>query len=240
MKGIDGYDPIPVYFFPVPLLLLCLRDSAGRRWVSPRRLFPAPAGAASAADPGRGVSGPDLRSRDGLPVHVLAMNTENSTDGFAPDRHAHKSESPGFLTPTMLHHVRGLHPAKRFKDLAEIVPCHIAGQVTYTDIHSVPLPSYGTLVFGERAKQRERIRETGLEAGNAARYEQSCFKASSGDHPEFRTTRNQGPLYHPPPHKQCFLFFPSKICLMHPARRKTRNRCRRIDYLANNVDPVEV
>lgn len=138
MKGIDGYDPIPVY----SSLCYCFSFASGTLrgcgGYLPVRLFPAPAVAASAADPGRGVFGPDLRSRDGPPVHVPAMNTENSTDGFAPDRHAHKSPSPGFLTPTMFHHVRCLHPAKRFKDLAQIGPCHITGQITYTDIHSVP------------------------------------------------------------------------------------------------------
>jgi hypothetical protein len=51
------------------------------------------------------------------------------------------------------------------------------------------------------------MRETGLEAGDAIGHEQSCFKASSGDHPEFRTTRNRWTLYHPPPHKQRLLFF---------------------------------
>jgi hypothetical protein len=32
------------------------------------------------------------------------------------------------------------------------------------------------------------IRETGLEAGDAIYYAQSCFKASSGDHPTFKIT----------------------------------------------------
>jgi hypothetical protein len=37
--------------------------------------------------------------------------------------------------------------------------------------------------------QREMMRETGLEAGELVDGERSCFKASSGDHPKFRTTR---------------------------------------------------
>lgn len=103
------------------------------------RLFPAPAVAASAAGPRNGIPRADLGGRDCLPVQVPAMNTENGGGGIASLWHAH--QSPGFITITVLHHVRCLHPAKRFKDLAKIVPRHITGHITYTDIHSVPLSS---------------------------------------------------------------------------------------------------
>ena len=88
-----------------------------------------------------------------------------------------------------------------------------------------PFPWHRTLVFGGRAKQRERIRETGLEAGDAIGHERSCFKASSGDHPEFRTTRDRWTLYYPPPHKQV-ISFSSKIFLMHPGGEKPERRNR--------------
>ena len=102
-------------------------------------LFPAPAVAACAADPGNGVPWPNFGGRDRLPMHVPAVNTENGTDGRASGRHAHKSKSSGFLTMTASYHVRRLNPAKRFKDLAKIVPRGIAWQIPYRDIHSVPL-----------------------------------------------------------------------------------------------------
>ena len=102
------------------------------------RLVPAPTVAASAAGPRNGIPRPELGGRDGLSVQVPAMNTENGTDGLASGRHAHKSKSPGFITMTVFHHVRYLNPAKRFKDLAKIIRCHIPRQVTYTDIHSMP------------------------------------------------------------------------------------------------------
>jgi hypothetical protein len=53
-----------------------------------------------------------------------------------------------------LHYVRRFNLAERFKNLPQIGPCHITGQITYRDVHSVPLPSYGTPAFGDRAKQR--------------------------------------------------------------------------------------
>jgi hypothetical protein len=102
-------------------------------------LFPAPAVAACAADPGNGIPWPDLGGRDGLPVHVPAVNTENGKDGIASARHIDKSRSPGFLTMTGLHHVCCFHPAEPFKRLAKIVPRDIARQIPYIDIHSVPL-----------------------------------------------------------------------------------------------------
>jgi hypothetical protein len=39
----------------------------------------------------------------------------------------------------VLHYVRRFNLAERFKDLPKIVPRHIAGQVTYINIHLVPL-----------------------------------------------------------------------------------------------------
>ena len=103
------------------------------------RPSPAPAVAASAAGPGNGIPQPDLGGRDRLPVQAPAMNTENRTDSLAPGRHTHVSESPGPVTATVLHHIRCLHPAKRFENLAKIASGDITRQVTYTDVHSVPL-----------------------------------------------------------------------------------------------------
>lgn len=103
------------------------------------RLFSVPAVAACAADPENGVPRLDLGGRDCLPVPVPAMNTENSTDGFASGRHPHESKSPGFVTMTVLRHVRRLHPAKQLENLAKIALRDIPRQVTYVDIHSVPL-----------------------------------------------------------------------------------------------------
>ena len=139
MKGIDGYDPIPVYFFPVPLLLLCLRDSAGMRRVSPHRLSPAPAVARRAAGPANRVSWPNLRGRDSPAFQILAIETEDGGDGLASGGHIHKSKAPGSTTMPVLHYVRRFNLAKRFKNLAQITARHIPGQIPYTDIHAVPL-----------------------------------------------------------------------------------------------------
>jgi hypothetical protein len=102
-------------------------------------LFPASAGAACAADPGNGVPRPDLGGRDGLPVHVPAVNAENGKDGLASGRHIDKSGSPGFSARTGLHHLRCFNPAKLLKHLAKIVPRDIARQIPQIDIHSDPL-----------------------------------------------------------------------------------------------------
>jgi hypothetical protein len=67
------------------------------------------------------------------------MNTENGRDGLASGRHIDESGTPGFITMTVLHHVRRFHPAKPFKHLAKIVPRNIARQIPYMNIHSVPL-----------------------------------------------------------------------------------------------------
>lgn len=104
-----------------------------------RRLFPAPARTASAAGPGNGIPRSDFGGRDRPPVYVPAMNPENRTEGLASGRHFDKSRSPGFITRTVLHHVHPCHPAKPFKDLAQIVPRDIARQIPDMDIHSVPL-----------------------------------------------------------------------------------------------------
>jgi hypothetical protein len=176
------------------------------------RLFSAPTGAACAAGPGNGVPRPDFRGRDRLPVPVPAVKTQNGRGGLASGRHTHKSQSPEFLAMAVLDHVRGFNPAKRFKNLAQIVPRNVARQITYADIHSMPFPLPRTPVFRGRAKPKEMIRETGLEAGDAVRGARSCFKASSGDHPRLLTTLNQSTLYYSPAHRQVlFLFFSSKI-----------------------------
>jgi len=52
------------------------------------------------------------------------MNAKNGIDGLALSRHAHKSQLPGFTTRTVLHHVRCLHAAKGFKNLAKITHPH--------------------------------------------------------------------------------------------------------------------
>jgi len=93
------------------------------------RLFPAPAVAACAADPGNGFPRPNFGGRDRLPIHVPAVNTENGKDGLASGRHIDKSRSPGFVATAGLHHVRCFNAAKPFKHLAKIVPRDIARQI---------------------------------------------------------------------------------------------------------------
>ena len=241
MKGIHGYDPIPVYSSLCDCFSFASGTLRGCGGYLPSRLFPAPAVAASAADPGRGVSGPDLRSRDRLPVHVPAMNTENSTDGFAPDRHAHKSQSPDssprrcFTTSAVSTRPNDSKTSRRS------LPVTSRGQIPYTDIHSVPLSFVSNTGLWRACQTRENgFGRRVLRRAMLSVSERSCFKASSGDHPEFRTTRNRWTLYYPPPHKQVISFCPSKIFLMHSARRKTQNRRRRIDYLVNNSEPFGV
>jgi hypothetical protein len=96
------------------------------------------------------------------------MNIENGPDGLAPDWHTHKSQSAEVIPMTAPHHVRGVHPAKRLKHVAQITRRQITGQIPYTDIHSAPLSWVSILVFRGCAKPREQIREMGLEAGNAS------------------------------------------------------------------------
>jgi len=43
------------------------------------------------------------------------------------------------MAMTVLYHVRGFHPAKRFKHFTQIVPGNIVRQIPYADLHSVPL-----------------------------------------------------------------------------------------------------
>ena len=57
----------------------------------------------------------------------------------------------------------GLRPAKGLKDLARVVPGHNPGQVSHTEIYSVPFPSCRIVVLGGHAKQRQWNREMGLE-----------------------------------------------------------------------------
>jgi len=102
------------------------------------RLSCAPTVAASAAGPGNGIPQPDLGGRDHPPVQASAMNTENRTDSLASGRHTHVSKSSGLIAVTVSHHIRRLHPTKRFENLSKIAPGDITRQVTYTDIHSVP------------------------------------------------------------------------------------------------------
>ena len=103
-----------------------------------------------------------------------------------------------------------------------------------------PFPSYGTPIYGGRAKQRQQTREMGLEAGQASvthdrasRLHQAIILSS-----EQHATNMIVPP--PPPHLQDFFIFSSKLFLMHPARRKTQNRRRRFDYLANHGEPFGV
>jgi len=63
-------------------------------------------------------------------------------------------------------------------------------------------------VLGGRARPKERIRKTGLEAGGAICGKRSCFKASSADHPKLTTALNQDALYWPMAYTQAlFPFF---------------------------------
>ena len=175
------------------------------------------------------------------PFRLRPWRPRTATESLASGRHARKSQSPGLLPGRCSHHVRGFHSAKRFKDLAQIAaPSHPLGRLPTQISILCPFPLHRTLVFGGRAKQGERIRETGLEAGAAIGHERSCFKASSGDHPEFRTTRNRPTVYHPPAHTPVYLFFTSKIFLMCPARRKMGETRRRAHYLPNNGVPWRV
>jgi hypothetical protein len=45
------------------------------------------------------------------------------------------------------HHIRCLHPAKRFENVAKIAPGDIAPQITYINIHFVPL-SFDSFIPG--------------------------------------------------------------------------------------------
>jgi hypothetical protein len=87
-------------------------------------------------------------------------------------------------------------------------------QSVYVDwmLRAAPRHSYQACVFGRRCKQGERIREMGLEAGDAIYGQRSCFKASSGDQPNLRATSNLIVLYRPQIRaQQYFLFLSSRI-----------------------------
>ena len=70
-----------------------------------------------------------------------------------------------------------------------------------------PFHVHRQLVFRGRAKPGERIRETGLKAGDAICGTRSCFKASSGDHPGFTATLNHYALYEPAAPTQAVFYF---------------------------------
>jgi hypothetical protein len=103
------------------------------------RLSPAPAVAASAADPGNGIPQPDLGGRDRLSIQAPAMDAENGRDGLASDRHAYKSESSGFVIVVLPYHTRGFNAAKHFKNLTKVIPRNVARQIAHVDIHSLLL-----------------------------------------------------------------------------------------------------
>jgi hypothetical protein len=125
------------------------------------RLSSAPTVTASAAGFGNGVPRLDLGGRDRLPVPVRAVKTENGRGGLASGRHIYKSEAPGYTTMTIPADVRRLNATERFEKRTKVVPCNIARQITYADIHSVPFPLQQTPVFQKRAQPREVIREMG-------------------------------------------------------------------------------
>jgi hypothetical protein len=189
--------------------------------VSSGRLLSAPARAASAAGPGNGIPGPDFGGRDGLPVQVPAMNTENGKDGRASRRHIDKSRSSRFLPVAGLHHRRGVNPAKPFKHLTKIVPRDIARQIPDMDIHSVPFFLWHrTPVFRKRAEQKEMIRETGLEAGD------TLWRTIllQGFIRQSLHVRNDATREYTPRGRTCNLFFPcfSKIAQIPRPQRKAR------------------
>jgi len=111
------------------------------------RLFPALAVAAGAAGPRNGIPRPNLGGRDGLPVQVPAMSTENSGDALASGQHTHESKSTESIPMTAFHHIHCLNQAKRFENLAKIALRDITRQVGYTDIHSGPLSSVSNTCF---------------------------------------------------------------------------------------------
>jgi len=103
-----------------------------------------------------------------------------------------------------------------------------------------PFPSYATVVFGGRAKQKKRNREMGLEGSRVpvthnrvSRLHQAIILSSE----QHATT--QDPTT-PPVHTQGFFHFSPKIFLIPPAQRNMRKRQRRIDYLLNNATPFGV
>ncbi len=154
------YDPIPVHSY----LCHSLPPPSGtlpRSGAISSRLFSAPTVAASAAGLGDGGPGLNLGGRDRLPVPVPAVKTENGRGGLASGGHTYKSETPGYTTMTMPPHVRRVNATERFAKLTKVVPRNIGRQITYADIHSVPLPLYRTPVFRGRAQPREMIREMG-------------------------------------------------------------------------------
>ena len=97
-------------------------------------------------------------------------------------------------------------------------------------VHQAPL-------FRRRAKQREMIPETGLEAGDAIGYERSCFKASSGNHSSSKQHQHLL-LYCLLPHTQVLYCFRLQNILNSSfPRRETRKG---IHYIANNAVPQGV
>ncbi len=176
----------------------CGRDGAG---IS-SRLFSAPAVTTCVTSPGNGIHRSDLGGCDYLPAQVPAMNTENGTNALTSGRHAHKSQSPGSAAMRAPRHIRRLNSAKRLKCFSKIADGDIRCQIAHTDNHFVPLSSASNTCLVKACQSKEMIRETGLEAGDAIFGKRSCFKASSGDHPRFKTTLNHSALYGPMAHTQ--------------------------------------
>jgi hypothetical protein len=91
--------------------------------------------------------------RDSPAFQILAMEADDGGDGLASGGHIHKSEAPGRTTMPVLHHVCRFNLAERFENLAQIVPCDIARQITYINIHFAPLSFDGFIPGPQQSLQ---------------------------------------------------------------------------------------
>ena len=85
-----------------------------------------------------------------------------------------------------------------------------------------PFPSYGTPIYGGRAKQRQRTREMGLEAGQASvthdrasRLHQAIILSSEQHATDRYCTTRRHPCH-------SFFIYCSKIVLLCPPQRRSR------------------
>jgi len=159
--------------------------------------------------------------RDHMPFQVPAMHTENGRDGLASSRHAHKSESAGFIIAVLACHIRSFNAAKHLKHLAKVASCNVPRQITYADIHSL-LRSFASNTCVSRACQTKRndsgdgvLRLTmrSIANGLASRLHQAIIPSS-----EFHERPS---LYRTPASRQTFFLFRLRNSLhglSHPRR----------------------
>ena len=138
-------------------------------------------------------------------------------------------------------HIRGLRLAQQLKHLPKLVAHDSTWQVPWANTHAVP-PSFASATcVSMRAAPRERIRETGLEAGGAICGKWSCFKASSGDHPRVTTTRNHVVVYGPAVRMQeIFNIFHPKYLQTIASRPQIQAGSQETCHTPNKVVPFEV